>query len=130
MIVSIIFLVAGVKAQSLSEEAEKASAWEQKYYYSNPPPLSGTYRIYGGELGDTHEPKVGDAKVSFDFGGKAAADMFQKMGKDSKSAIYSEPGERVREKGDFACRRSPKGKYSCSIGVDLDTGKSIPATDC
>lgn len=93
-------------------------------------PMHGSYEIYGGEFGETIEPKIGDAKVAFTFDGKLAADMFRKMGKDSTNIIYSEPGERIKQKGDLDCRKSAKGIYSCTLGVDLKSGKSIPGSDC
>lgn len=121
-----ILALVGAQAQ----EPEKSSSWEQEYYYGKHPALSGTYKIYGGELGDVYEPKSGDAKVSFYFDGKAAADIFKKMGKDSKNILCFESGERFREKGDLMCRRNRSGRYSCSVGVDINSGKSIPATGC
>lgn len=120
------FFPTAAKAQENQGYAE----WVKNYYDGKAPLLTGYYRIYGGELGDVKQPTIGDAKISIAIAGRAAADIFSKLGKDSRNVIYSEPGERIRQKGDIYCRKSLKGKYFCNIGMDLKSGKSIPATDC
>ena len=92
--------------------------------------MRGAYVIYGGEFGETIAPTRHDAKVSFTIDGGAAAAVFSRLGKDLKHACLSEPGERVRARGDLACRMSSKRAYTCTYGVDLKTGKSIPGGDC
>ena len=93
-------------------------------------PFSGSYEIYGGQLGDMNAPKKGDKKIAFKIDKNAAEEMFNGMGVDVKNKCSSEVGERMRQKKELICLRSSKGKYSCYFSFDLKTGKSSAGSIC
>lgn len=95
-------------------------------------PLSGEYIIYSGELGDMLPPQAGKKKLAVKISGRAAKDIFNSIGPDDPHACGADNGVRIREKDDGAlsCMRSEKGEYSCNVGFDLRTGKSIGGILC
>ena len=95
-------------------------------------PLSGSYSIYGGALGDRTPPKKGDQKIAFDLDKKTAREIFDAIGPDLKGveACVSDPKDRVRKRGNIQCMRSRDGEYSCTFGFDLSNGKSIVGSIC
>ena len=61
-------------------------------------PAEVKYAIYGGDLGDTYAPTPSDVRVAFYVRGRAAREMFEAMGPDSKSECGIEKGGRARVK--------------------------------
>lgn len=93
-------------------------------------PFQGEYMLYGGSLGDLTQPSQKDAKVFLALYGKVAADMFSSMKADTKNDCDPAAGNRYRERAGLSCRKMRNGKYSCHIGFDLKTGKSIGGIIC
>jgi hypothetical protein len=94
--------------------------------------LEGSYRIYGGGLGDPVAPTAKDKKVMFLIQGRAARELFDALGPDKKDPCTEGSGTRVRarDKDRLSCMRSAKGEYSCNVGFDLRSGKSIGGSIC
>ncbi|WP_156885569.1 hypothetical protein [Massilia niastensis] len=94
--------------------------------------FSGTYSIYGGELGAPQAPTPQDKKIAFSINGKAAKELFDALGPDKYDACTESSGTRMRWRDDqkLSCSRSKEGEYACSFGFDLRTGKSIGGSVC
>lgn len=93
-------------------------------------PLQGSYRIYGGGMGDPWEPKPGDAKIAVSIDGRAAKAIFEQLGRDVVDACTAGMGIRIRRRDRIECDKQKTGEYSCSFGFDLQTGKSIGGILC
>lgn len=93
-------------------------------------PVNAQMAIYSGGLGDPAAPTAQDAKVSFHVQGKAARDLFDRMGPDAKNECGSDPTTRVRVRERLQCIRYSKSDYSCYFGFDLKDGKSIGGNIC
>lgn len=93
-------------------------------------PVNAQMAIYSGGLGDPTAPTAHDAKVSFHVQGKAARDLFDRMGPDVKSECGSDPKTRVRARDRLQCTRYSASDYSCYFGFDLKDGKSIGGNIC
>ena len=119
----IIFFLSGI----LLATPVVATSWNELRM-----PLSGEYIIYTGELGDMLPLQIGKKKLAVKFTGRTAKDIFNSIGPDLPQACGAGNGVRIREKDDGAlsCARSEKGEYSCNIGFDLRTGKSIGGIIC
>jgi hypothetical protein len=92
--------------------------------------LKGDYAIYSGDLGEQQAPTRSDRKVSFIIEGQGAKDVFNAMPPDEKDVCSSEKGARSRRKEHVWCTFSPKEGYTCYMGFDLRTGKSIGGGIC
>ncbi|WLI89332.1 hypothetical protein Q4S45_22000 [Massilia sp. R2A-15] len=94
--------------------------------------MVGSYRIYGGELGDPLPPSAADKKITFSIQGSAAREMFDAIGPDVKDVCTDQTGIRSRQRDheNLSCQRSAKGEYSCNFGFDLRSGKSIGGIVC
>lgn len=93
-------------------------------------PLEGDYYMYGGTTGDKTSPTSKDRKVSVMFVGKLARDLFEHIGPDSKNACSSGSDYRERQRGDLVCNWAKGDGYSCYIGIDATTGKSMRGSAC
>lgn len=95
-------------------------------------PLTGVYKVYGGDLGDPVAASASDAKVMFSIIGNAARQLFDQIGPDAKSACTEGSGIRLRMKdeGRIVCTRDGKNEYRCNFGFDLKSGKSIGGSVC
>ncbi len=62
--------------------------------------------------------------------GKAARDLFDRMGPDVKTECGSDPKTRVRARDRLQCIRYSPSDYSCYFGFDLKDGKSIGGNIC
>lgn len=89
------------------------------------------YIIYGGGLADRWAPGKGDRKIAFQLKGNAAREMFNAIGPDILNHCGADSDTRIRARDheNISCIRS-KGKYFCSFGFDLTTGKSIGGSVC
>jgi hypothetical protein len=94
-------------------------------------PISGTYSLYSGELGDeVGLPNSKDAKVSIMISGPVAARMYQHMGGGARSNSCLE-SEETRARGNLMCtRKKDSGKAQCYFGFDLHSGKSAAGIVC
>ena len=95
-----------------------------------PKPLKAEYVIYSGDLGDTRAPTKTERKMYVTVTGQPAKDIFDSMYPDAKSTCSSEPGERMRVKGNVWCMYAPSSGFQCFFGFDLRTGASIAGGIC
>jgi hypothetical protein len=92
-----------------------------------------SYLIYSGSLGEKEPPKVGNKKVSLLIEGQLARELFDSLGSDQKHACGASTGVRIRERGDITCsfdREQKAAPYTCFVGLNLNTGKSIVGAVC
>lgn len=106
-----------------ADKAEPIAWYEYK-------PLRGSYRIYGGGLGDPWEPTPGDAKIAVSLEGSAAKAIFEQLGRDVKDDCTEGMGIRIRRRAQLECLKEKAGEYSCHFGFDLKSGKSIGGILC
>jgi len=121
--IKITFFLLGICSIKFSTATE----WE-----SLRKPMSAEYIIYSGELGDMSSPQEGKKKLAIEISGRSARDIFNSIGPDIRNACGAGSGVRIREKndGNLTCIRREKGEYSCHVGFDLKTGKSIGGITC
>ncbi|TRX75987.1 hypothetical protein [Pseudomonas mangiferae] len=95
-------------------------------------PLSGVYKLYGGELSDPVPPTRKDQKLAIGIEGEDARRLFEAIGPDIRDACTEGTGIRVRARrsSQFECIRWEDGQYRCSLGIDLNSGKPIPGSTC
>lgn len=95
-------------------------------------PADSGYMLYSGSLGDPAPPTKSNAKLSLAIKGKAATDLFNQIGPDTKDSCQSEKGSRFRTKGNgsVSCQYTKQDGYSCYLGVDLKKGKLVNASVC
>lgn len=93
-------------------------------------PLKGDFYVYGGTLAEMTLPKRKDRKISFMLQGDLAKELFDQIGPDAKVACSSDPGYRERRRGDLDCVYSSEDGYSCYLGLDVTSGKSINGSIC
>lgn len=92
--------------------------------------FAGEYVVYAGQLGETMPPTRTDRKLSMMVTGDLAQEMFESMGPDVKDTCGAEDGGRIRRKQKVSCSYFPSDGYSCHIGINLQTGASIPGSIC
>ncbi|MEY4879363.1 MAG: hypothetical protein RJB62_832 [Pseudomonadota bacterium] len=92
-------------------------------------PLDGEYMVYGGGLGDHYSPTVGDTKLLLIIRGEAAREIFEQLGPETEQSVCYDPDAILRWREDVACQPDAEG-YSCTVGFDLTTGKSIHSWIC
>lgn len=114
---------AAVTLLSAAYATENGWTWEFK-------PLTATYSIYSGNLGEREAPTKDERKLAIAIGGQAAKEIFDSIYPDAKVTCSDEPGERLRSKGKVACIYQPRTGYRCSLGVNLRTGESISGASC
>lgn len=93
-------------------------------------PLKGDYYVYGGNIGDKTPPTPKDRKLSLMLTGPLAKELFDHIGPDVKEACGAGPDYRERSRGDLVCLRTKKYGYSCYVGLDVRTGKSMAGVTC
>lgn len=126
LLLSSAVLLSAVFVFSLSR-ADTPKAWDGMYA-----PAKASYLLYSGPLDEKEAPKPGKQKLSLMIEGQAAKQMFEAIGPDQKDACSASTGVRIRSRGDVTCAfdREIKEPYTCFIGVDLKTGKSIGGETC
>lgn len=94
--------------------------------------FSGSYHLYGGDLGDTTEPTTKSTKIAIELDEKISKDLFNSIGPDVKGrqVCVNHPKDRYRKKGNIQCIHSHDGDYTCTFGFDLVKGKSIIGSIC
>lgn len=93
-------------------------------------PLKGDYYVYGGSIGDKTPPTPKDRKLSLMLTGPLAKELFDHIGPDLKDACGAGPDNRERNRGDLICLWTKDEGYSCYIGLDVRTGKSMVGVTC
>jgi hypothetical protein len=91
------------------------------------------YLIYSGTLGETEPPQAGNKKLSMMFEGRLARELFDSIGPDQKDACGASTGVRMRERGDISCsydRDQKSAPFTCYVGLNLKTGKSMAGSIC
>lgn len=111
-----------------SSHAATAKEWDGMYS-----PSKSSYLLYSGDPGEKEAPKPGQQKLSLMMEGQLAENLFHSIGPDKKQACGASTGVRIRTRGDVTCafdRELKSEPYTCFIGVDLKTGKSIRGETC
>lgn len=96
-------------------------------YLANP--LKGDYYVYAGSMAEMEPPTSKDRKISIMLGGALAKELFKQIGQDASHACSTAPGYHERRRGDLVCIQDEDG-YSCYIGLDAISGKSISGMIC
>lgn len=115
-------------ALALAALAHAADTKEPSRYLAKP--LKGDYYVYGGSIGDKTPPTERDRKLSLMLTGPVAKDLFDHIGPDTKDACSPGPDYRERNRGDLTCTWTKDEGYSCYVGLDVQTGKSMRGTTC
>lgn len=123
-----LVLVSLVGAMMLLSHAQADDRKDEGRYLAKP--LKGDYYIYGGSLGDSIPPTKKDRKLSLMFVGPLAKDLFDHIGPDAKNGCSSDPDYRERNRGDLSCIWTKQDGYSCYVGLDVRSGKSILGSVC
>jgi hypothetical protein len=111
-----------------SAHAHARKEWDGKYSTAK-----ARYLIYSGSLGDSVPPQAGNKKLSLMIGGRLAPELFDSLNPDQKEACGASTGVRIRERGDVTCsfhRGDKVAPFTCHIGINLKTGKSMAGAIC
>lgn len=115
-------------AIALASVAHAGERKNQSRYLAKP--LTGDFYMYGGSIGDSTPPTEKDRKLSLMMTGPLAKDLFNHLGPDLKEACGAGPDQRQRSKGDLSCIWTKGEGYSCYLGLDVRTGKSMRGLIC
>ena len=111
-----------------SSHAETPKEWDGDYANTKT-----SYLMYSGSIDEKAPPRAGSQKISLMIEGPLAKDLFDSLGADRKRACGASTGVRIRQRGDVTCAYDHEVKpdpYTCFIGLDLKTGKSMPGETC
>jgi hypothetical protein len=111
-----------------SAHAHAPKEWDGEYITAK-----ARYLIYSGSLGDTVPPQAGYKKLSLMIEGRLARELFDALGPDQQEACGASTGVRIRERGDVTCsfhRDDKVAPFTCHIGINLQTGKSMAGAIC
>jgi hypothetical protein len=91
-------------------------------------PLVGSYAIGSATLVD---PPPGERKdrLLLYLDGATAKQVYDAMQAPAR-VIACDPDLRTKTAGALECSRSKDGEYSCSVGISLLTGATVPASVC
>lgn len=120
----VAYLIGAFLLLPLAQAAEK----EEGRFMATP--LKGDYYVYGGSIGDKTPPTPKDRKLSLILTGPLAKELFDHIGMDVKDACGAGPGRRERSRGDLVCLWTKEYGYSCYVGLDVRTGKSMAGVTC
>ncbi len=118
------YLIGSLLLLPLAKGAEK----EEGRFMAKP--LKGDYYVYGGSIGDKTPPTPKDRKLSLMLTGPLAKELFDHIGPDVKNACGAGPDHRERNRGDLVCLWTKEYGYSCYVGLDVRTGKSMAGVTC
>jgi hypothetical protein len=111
---------------SMAYASDDDAGWHEKYK-----PLKATYLIYSGEPDERAAPTSTDRKIAIIVEGDPAKEIFDSLYPDAKGiTCTTEPGERLRRKGDIWCSYRPSGGYRCFLGYNLRNGKPDSGASC
>lgn len=85
---------------------------------------------------DRTPPTSHDRRLTVNFNGKTAQEVFDSLGPDLATTCSGEIGDRAREKKGIACvytaqdAKTKEGPYRCWIGLNLKTGESVQTSGC
>ena len=120
-----LFFLGAAAMLSLAYAAQSSSSWK---------PLHASYTIFSGQhLANRSAPTPADRKLAITLEGKTAKELFDSIGPDQHPTCSQEKGDRDRRKRGVQCTYSPEENsngYRCWIGIDLQTGESIPVVAC
>jgi hypothetical protein len=81
-------------------------------------------------VSDSTPPTEKDRKLSLMIVGPLAKDLFDHLGPDVKEACGAGPEQRQRSRGDLICIWAKGDGYSCYLGLNAQTGKSMIGIIC
>jgi len=99
-------------------------------------PFAGVYKIHSGGVADRVPPTPQDGRLTINFDGKTAEEVFDSLGPDLATTCSGETADRARQKKGITCAytaqdaQSREGPYRCWISLNLKTGESIPTSSC
>ncbi len=99
-------------------------------------PFAGVYKMHSGGVADRTPPTSRDRRLTINFDGKTAKDVFDSLGPDLPTTCSGETGDRTREKKGITCvytgqdANSKAGPYRCWIALNLQTGDTIRTSSC
>lgn len=99
-------------------------------------PFAGVYKVHSGGVADRAPPTSQDRRLTVNFDGKTAHEVFDSLGPDLATTCSGDRGDRARAKKGITCMytaqdaKTSKGPYRCWIGLDLKTGESISTSSC
>jgi len=108
--------------------AETPRQWDGDYASTKT-----SYLMYSGSLSEKEPPRTGSQKLSLMIEGPLAKELFDSLGANQKQACGASTGVRIRQRGDVTCAYDHEIKsapYTCFVGLDLKTGKSMPGETC
>lgn len=111
-----------------SSQAKAPKEWNGEYVTA-----TASYLLYSGSLGEKEAPQSGHKKISLLIEGRLARELFDSLGPDQKQACGASTGVRIRERGDITCsfdRAQKTAPFTCFVGLNLNTGKSIAGAAC
>jgi hypothetical protein len=121
-----LLLLAGACALSVAYASDDAAGWYEKYK-----PLKATYLIYSGEPDERAAPTKSDRKIAIIVEGGPAKEIFDSLYPDAKGVTCTtEPGERLRRKGEIWCSYRPSDGYRCFLGYNLRNGQPDSGASC
>jgi hypothetical protein len=99
-------------------------------------PIRAYYLIHSGGATYPEPPTKDDRALTLLFEGKAAKEVFDRIGPDAKATCSSEKGDRERRNKGVSCTytaqlNDPKDyHYRCWIGINLRTGDGDVRISC
>lgn len=106
--------------------SDDAAGWYEKYR-----PLKAMYLIYSGEPDERAAPTKTDRKIAMIVEGAPAKEIFDSLYPDAKGVTCTtEPGERLRRKGEIWCSYRPSNGYRCFLGYNLRNGQPDSGASC
>jgi hypothetical protein len=121
-----LLVLASACVLSAAYAGDDAKGWYEKYK-----PLKASYLIYAGEPDERSAPTKTDRELAIIVEGNAAKEIFDSLYPDAKGvSCTTEPGERLRRKGDVWCSYRPSDGYRCFMGFNLRNGQSNSGASC
>lgn len=99
-------------------------------------PFAGVYKMHSGGVADRAPPTSQDRRLTVNFDGKTAHEVFDSLGPDLATTCSGDTGDLARAKKGITCiytaqdAKTREGPYRCWIGLNLKTGESIPTSSC
>lgn len=94
---------------------------------------AASYLLYSDSQVEKLAPQSDHKKISLLIEGQLARELFDSLGPDQKQACGESTGMRIRERGDVTCsfdREQKAAPFTCFVGLNLNTGKSIAGAVC
>lgn len=99
-------------------------------------PFAGVYKIHSDNVADRAPPTSRDRRLTVNFDGTTAKEVFDNLGPDLATTCSGETGDRARAKKGITCiytaqdAKRKEGPYRCWIGLNLKSGDTIPTLNC